>query len=59
MLRLGDKTEYGTVQMIGRTGGERYYWMVDDDGVVSMMPAIIMEAETHPPTGQGMPAGQE
>ena len=34
---------YGEVQMVGFTGGERYYWLVNSDGAVSMMPATLIE----------------
>ncbi len=33
---------YGKVQMIGYTGGERYYWLVNDYSV-SMLPASLIE----------------
>lgn len=42
-LPLGTKTVWGKISMIGITGGERYYWMVDKDRTVSMMPASIVE----------------
>ncbi len=49
ILPLGYKTkQWGEVSMVGRTGGERYYWMVDKtEGLaplVSMIPAFIIEA---------------
>lgn len=44
-LPLGTETEWGTIEMIGLTGGERYYWMVDKDGCVAMIPAFMVEAE--------------
>ena len=31
--------------MIGILDGERYYWMIDKHGTVSMMPAVIVESE--------------
>ena len=31
--------------MVGFTGGERYYWMKDKHGCVSMMPAFIVEQQ--------------
>ncbi len=42
-LPLGTKTEWGTIEAVGITGGERYYWMVDKLKVVSMMPAFMVE----------------
>ena len=60
-LALGTKTEWGTIDMIGTTGGERYYWMTDKHGCVSMIPAFIVErhnaaltgAEGHSPKASG------
>ena len=43
MLRLGTVTEWGRIDMIGSLEGERYYWMTDSRGVVSMMPADVVE----------------
>lgn len=42
-LRLGTVTEWGRIDMIGSLQGERYYWMTDWRGVVSMMPADVVE----------------
>ena len=42
-LRLGTVTEWGKIDMVGVTGGERYYWMTDKRGVVSMLPADVVE----------------
>lgn len=42
-IPLGTETEYGTVQAIGRIEGERYYWMVDEHGTVSMIPDFMVE----------------
>ena len=42
-LPLGSETEWGKIEMIGITGGERYYWMCDVSGVVSMIPAFMVE----------------
>ena len=33
---------WGKVIAVGLTGGERYYWL-DDNGVISMMPACEIE----------------
>lgn len=47
-LPLGAKTQWGTVEMVGFTGGERYYWMVNRVGSksagVAMIPALMVEA---------------
>ena len=43
ILPLGTKTQWGKIVMI-RWVGERYYWMIDKYGVISMMPADMMEA---------------
>lgn len=47
-LPLGTKTEWGEIVMIGWTGGERYYWMVDEDKIVSMIPAFMVEQPRNP-----------
>lgn len=48
MLPLGAKVPiYGTIEMIGCLRGERYYWLINKHGVVSMMPDFIIEPETH------------
>ena len=43
MLGIGEETKWGKVIMIGRTLGERYYWMEDKDGGIAMMPADVVE----------------
>lgn len=35
---------YGKVIAIGDISGERYYWMEDKDGMISMMPWMAVEA---------------
>lgn len=40
---LGTQTSVGEIQMIGSLQGERYYWMVDEDGMVSMIPHEMMD----------------
>lgn len=40
---FGTKTVWGKVQAVGITGGERYYWVVAQDGSVAMMPAFVVE----------------
>jgi len=32
-----------TVGAVGITGGERYYWLIFDDGSVAMLPAMEIE----------------
>ena len=43
-LLLGTKTRWGKIVAVGYVG-ERYYWMIDKHGTVSMMPAISVEGE--------------
>ena len=43
ILPLGTKTEWGKIEMVGITGGERYYWMIDKYKCISMIPAFIVE----------------
>jgi len=45
IIPLGTVTSWGKVDMVGITGGERYYWMTDRRGVVSMMPADVVEKD--------------
>ena len=45
LLSLGDQTVYGTVEAMGTRDGERFYMMVDKHGVVTLMPADMMEEE--------------
>ncbi len=45
IIPLGTKTSWGTIQMVGRTGGERYYWMVDKHKCVAMIPGFMVEDE--------------
>lgn len=41
---IGEKhPEYGTVKMMGTTGGEAYRWFIDDNGVVSMIPLSVLQ----------------
>lgn len=44
ILLLGAKTKWGKIIAVGYVG-ERYYWMIDKYGVVSMMPADVVEEE--------------
>jgi len=42
---IGEKHPiYGTVEMMGRTGGEAYRWFVDGHGCVSMIPLFMLQA---------------
>lgn len=43
LLPIGAETRFGKIGMVGFTGGERYYWMIDKRGCVSMMPACVVE----------------
>lgn len=46
---IGDShPDYGTVQMMGLTGGEAYRWFVDDAGCVSMIPLSVLQASNDP-----------
>ncbi len=47
MLKLGTMTPWGKVAAVGVIGGERYYWLVDRDILVSMLPASLVEVETY------------
>lgn len=42
MVMIGAKTRWGVVAAVGWVG-ERYYWMVQPDGSISMMPADMVE----------------
>jgi hypothetical protein len=42
-LPLGTQTQWGKIGAVGYIQGERYYWMIDEDGSVSMMPAFVVE----------------
>jgi len=48
-LSLGTKiANMGKIGAVGIIEGERYYWLVGLGGVVSMMPACVVEALAHP-----------
>lgn len=34
---------WGRVVAVGTTGGERYYWLSGKSGIVSMIPAAMLE----------------
>lgn len=36
---------WGTVMAVGIHGGERYYWLSNKYGVISMMPADVVETQ--------------
>jgi len=44
MIMLGTKTKYGTVSGITCKGGERYYFLIDRFGTVSLLPADMLES---------------
>jgi hypothetical protein len=44
-LPLGTETAYGRIETIGFIGGERYYWMIDKHGCVSMMPYFCVHTD--------------
>ena len=43
-LRIGTKTKWGIIKAVGYVG-ERYYWIVDKDKNVAMMPACVIETK--------------
>lgn len=42
LIPIGTKTKIGKVSAVANIGGERYYFMIDKFGTVSMMPQISM-----------------
>ena len=42
MIAIGAQTVYGEVVAVGWVG-ERYYWLLDGHGVVSTIPASVVE----------------
>jgi hypothetical protein len=42
-LSLGTQTEWGKISAVGNLGRERYYWIIADNGTVSMLPADVVE----------------
>lgn len=43
-LKIGAVVKpYGKIAAIGWLQGERYYWLIDKYGTVSMMPAFVVE----------------
>jgi hypothetical protein len=46
IIPIGEYVDgYGEVEMIGLTGGERYYWF-RLNGTISMMPASLVDQNT-------------
>jgi len=44
-IPLGEWVEgYGEVEMVGFTGGERYYWL-NNQGSITMIPAFMIEPD--------------
>ncbi len=43
MAKIDDHTAWGTVKGIVCKDGERYYFIVDKDSVVSLLPADVLE----------------
>lgn len=46
IVDLGTKTQWGEVAAVTNQGGERYY-MMTKNGVVSLMPASLIEPPTN------------
>ena len=46
MLIIGTVVEpWGEIVAVGHVG-ERYYWLLDDDGTISMIPAPTIEEDS-------------
>ena len=43
IITIGTKTDFGIVEGITFTGGERYYFIEGKFGTVSMLPANVVE----------------
>jgi len=43
LLPCGTQTKWGKIAAVGIITGERFYWMVSAEGVISMMPADVVE----------------
>ena len=43
ILQLGSDTQWGKIIAVGIIEGERYYWMLDKSGTISMMPDFMVE----------------
>ena len=48
IIPIGTTTLWGAVKAVGAIGGERYYWMVDHDGSVAMIPSDVVHANYAP-----------
>jgi hypothetical protein len=49
MLNIGTKVKpYGTLTMIRKIGGERYYWFVKGDSVAMLPASMFEEANAEP-----------
>ncbi len=44
MIDIGTETNYGKVVAVGWVG-ERYYWCSDENGMISMIPEVVMLEE--------------
>lgn len=42
ILPIGTETNFGKIESVGCISGERYYWIIDEHGTVSMMPEIAV-----------------
>jgi len=42
-LPCGTQTRWGTVSAVGTISGERYYWLIDRNSVMSLMPSDVVE----------------
>ena len=50
-IPLGTIVEpYGKVAQVGWVG-ERYYWLIDEEGTIAMMPADVIEQDDLPNLG--------
>ena len=52
LLPIGTKTQWGTVQSV-LYDGERYYFLIDERGCISMMPASTVEESVQPRPARG------
>lgn len=51
LLPIGGRVKHdGQWQKVAAVAwvGERYYWLINDYGVVSMVPAAVIRGEFHP-----------
>ena len=53
MVPIDTPTQWGKVAAIRFADGERYYFLVDKHGMVSMMPACVVEPSIKPTPGAG------